>query len=58
MDVKRWDRKYAEAINHVKLIIRNIKGIITAFNVNLDALHFVKGEEIEKTLAVRAHSFF
>jgi len=52
VDVKGWNRKYAEAINHVKLIIRNIQGIITAFNVNIDALHFVKNEEIEKKLAV------
>jgi len=52
VDVKGWNRKYAEAINHVKLIIRNIQGIITAFNVNIDALHFVKSEEIEKKLSV------
>jgi len=52
VDVKGWNRKYFEAINHVKLVIRNIQGIITAFNVNIDALHFVKSEEIEKILAV------
>jgi len=53
LDPDLWNGRYEVAFNEAKRIINTMGGIITAFNVNIDALHFLRRGEVEMLLSTR-----
>ena len=45
-----WNSRYIRVVDEIKHKIKKIKGIITAFNTNIDAVHFLKEGEIEEII--------
>ena len=42
---------WLDAVRHAERALKDLKGVITAFNVNIDALHYIRPGEIENMLS-------
>jgi len=54
MPEKLWIQKYLNALKHGENAIKRTEGVITAFNTNIDALHFVRSDEIRNILRAQS----
>jgi len=54
MSEKLWNQKYLDALKHGENAVKSTEGVITAFNTNIDALHFVRSGEVRKILEVNS----
>jgi len=50
MNVKEWNKKYVESIHFIEKRIPQIKGVIAAYNSNIDAIVHVRSNDFEKIL--------
>jgi len=54
MSEKLWNQKYLDALKHGENAVEKTEGVITAFNTNIDALHFVRSGEVENILGANS----
>jgi len=54
MPEKLWNQKYLDALRHGENAIKRTESVITAFNTNIDALHFVRSGEVRKILGANS----
>jgi len=45
-----WDALYASAFERVKARIRNVGGVLLAYNTNIDAIHYLESGDLEERI--------